>query len=194
MEVDPQTGMYTIPYDLSARRRIVEARRSGECLSRRSLYALETVAWRDSLPTAYLDKFGRHAQADAAEKCVGPIVYGFTPPDFNPEIFLPPSTGRRVFFVGRNPGEIVQCPNETIPNDWQPVWAILIERRDKGTVIYCGSDPADEAPGTTGCKSQKLCRLWKEILWYRRKQIADPSHSTLRALWRKYREVARHVG
>jgi hypothetical protein len=193
MDPDPQTGMYTIPYALRARRLIIEVRRGGECLSRRSLYALETVTWRDLVPTAYLDKFGRNTQAEAAETCVGPIVYGFTPPDFNPEVFLPPSAGHRVYFVGRNPGEIVLCPNETIPDDWQPVWAILMERRGKGTVAYCGRDPANEAPGTTGCKTQRHRRLWKEILWFRRKQIADPSHSVLRALWRRYQEVAHRV-
>jgi hypothetical protein len=193
MDVDPQTGMYTIPYALCAHRLIVEARRGGECIRRRSLYALEPVAWHDSVPTAYLDKFGRRTQAEATEKCVGPIVDGVTLPDFDPEVFLPPSAGHRVYFVGRNPGEIVECPNETIPDDWLPVWAILMERRGKGTVVYCGRDPASEAPGTTGCKAQKRRRLWKDILWYRRKQIADPSHSTLRGLWRRYKEVAHHV-
>jgi hypothetical protein len=193
MGIDPQTGMYAIPYDVSARRLIVEVRRGEECLSRRSLYALETVAWQDFAPTAHFDKFGRYTRAEAGETCSGPIVYGFTPPDFDPEVFLPPTTGTRVYFVGRNPGEIVQCPNETIPDDWRPVWAILMERRGKGTVVYCGRDPANEAPGTTSCRAQKQRSLWKEILWYRRKQIKAPSHSTLRALWQRYKEVAHSV-
>lgn len=193
MEVDPQTGMYDVLQGLSARRLIVEARSGGECIRRRSLYALETVAWRDLVPIVYFDKFGRRTQADAAETCTGPLVYGFTAPDFSPEVFLPPSSGRRVYFVGRNPGEIVECPNETVPDDWLPVWAILTERRGKGTVVYCGRDTAHEAPGTTICKARKRCRLWKEILWYKRKQMAEPSQPALRALWRRYKEVAQHV-
>lgn len=190
---DPETGLYTIPDALCARRLIVEVRRNGECVRSRSLYAVETVAWRDAVSTACLDKFGLRSGGEAAETCVGPIVDGATPPDFNPEVFLPPSAGHRVYFVGRNPGEIIECPSETIPDDWQPVWAIPMQRRGKGTAVYCGTDPANEAPGTTGCRDHRRRRLWQKVLWYRRKQIAYPSHPTLRALWRKYREMAHRV-
>ncbi|MBI4773312.1 MAG: hypothetical protein HY788_03870 [Deltaproteobacteria bacterium] len=193
LDLDPETGMYTIPDAICAHRLIVEVRRDGECICRRSLYALETVAWRDTVPEVYLDKFGRHTESKAGETCVGPIVDGFTPPDFNPEIYFPPGAGHRVYFVGRNPGEIVECPNETIPMDWHPVWAIVMQGRGKGTAVYCGTDLANEEPGRTGCKDQKRCRRWRNVLWYSRKRITEPPHPTLRSLWGKYKEVARHV-
>jgi hypothetical protein len=193
LNITPETGMYSIPDALCARRLIVEIRRDGVCIRRRSLYARETVEWRDAVSTAYLDKFGRRIEDGAAETCVGTIVDGVTPPEFNPGIFLPPSAGHRVYFVGKNPGEIVECPNETISGDWQPVWAVLMQRRGKGIAIYCGTDPANEAPGTTGYENQKRRRLWKDILWYRRKRIVCPSHPTLRSLWQRYKEVAHHV-
>lgn len=193
MDIDPQTGMYTIPDHLCSRRLIVEARSDGKCIRRRSLYALETAVWRDVVSMGYGDKFGRRTEKRAAETCVGPLVDGVTPPDFHAEVFLPPSAGHRVYFVGRNPGEIVECPKESIPNDWQPVWAIPMQKRGKGTAVYCGTDPVNEAPGTASCKDQKRSRSWKEVLWYKRKRIAYPSHPMLRALWRRYREVARRV-
>ena len=193
LDPDSETGMYNIPDTLRANRIIVELRRNGESIRRRTLYALETAAWRDVVSTAYLDKFGRRVGVDAADTCIGSIVNGGTQPDFNPGIFLPPSAGHHVYFVGRNPGEIVECPNETIPDNWQPVWAIVMQKRGKGTAIYCGTDLAIEQPETTCCKDQKRRRLWREILWYRRKRITNPSHPTLCTLWRRYKEVAYNV-
>jgi len=163
------------------------------CICKRSLYAVEaveTVEWRDAV---HFDKFGRRTEGGAAETCVGSIVEGVTPPEFNPSIFLPPSAGHRVYFIGKNPGEIVECPNETISGDWQPVWAIMMQKRGKGIAVYCGTDPANETPGRASCNNQKRCRLWKKILWYGRKRIACPSHPTLRALWQRYKEAAQRV-
>ncbi|MGO9571936.1 MAG: hypothetical protein ACLP5H_30805 [Desulfomonilaceae bacterium] len=193
LTITPETGMYRIPDCLCARRLIVEVRRDGACIRRKSLYAVETVEWRNAVSRAHLDKFGQRTDSGAAETCVGSIVVGVTPPEFNPVIFLPPSAGHRVYFVGKNPGEIVECPNENIPGDWQPVWAVLMQGRGKGIAIYCGTDPANEAPVTAGCENQKRRKLWKDILWYRRKRIACPSHPTLRSLWQRYKEVAHHV-
>jgi len=193
LDIDPETGRYSIPGDLCARRLIVEVRREGVCIRRRSLYAVETIEWRDVVSIAHLDKFGRRTEDGATETCVGSIVDGVTPPEFNPGIFLPPSAGHRIYFVGKNPGEIIECPNETISGDWQPVWAVLMQKRGKGIAIYCGTDPANEAPGTAGCENQKRRRLWKDILWYRRKRIACPSHPALRSLWQQYKEVAHRV-
>jgi len=184
---------YTIPDTLCAHRLIVEVRRNGECLRRRSLYTLDTLAWQDTVSTASFDKFGRRSDGMAAETCVGPIVDGVTSPDFTSEIFLPPTTGHRVYFIGRNPGEIAECPKEAIPDDWQPIWAIMMHRRGKGTAVYCGKNPAIEAPGETICNSQKRRGLWKEILWHGRMRIACPTHPALRALWQRYKEVAHYV-
>lgn len=193
LDIDPGTGIYTIPDTLRAHRFIVEVRRDRECIRKKSLYAIKTMAWRNAVPKAYLDKFGRRTEVEARETCVGPIVDGVTPADFNPEIFLPPSAGRRVYFVGRNPGEVVECPNEALPVDWQPVWAIITQRRGKGTAVYCGTDPASEEPGRNACNDRRRRRLWKVVLWYKRKRITEPSHPILRALWARYKEVAHHV-
>lgn len=193
LESESETGMFRIPDTFCSNRLIIEVRDERECLRRRSLYAMETLAWRDTVPTAYLDKFGHRVENGATEKCSGPIVDGVKPPEFNPEIFLPPSTGRRMYFVGRNPGEIADCPKEPIPNDWRPVWAILMHKRGKGTAVYCGTEPATEAPGTTICVDRKRRSLWKEILWHGRMRITCPTHPTLRALWQRYKEVAHSV-
>lgn len=193
LDHNPETGIFTIPDTLRANRLIVEVRRDNKCIRKKSLYALDTTEWRDAVPTMYLDKFGQRTSDEAEETCVGPIVHGATSADYNPEVFLPPTAGRRVYFVGRNPGEIVECPNETIPDDWLPVWAILTQRRGKGTAVYCGIDPTTEEPGTTVCSDRKRRRLWRVVLWTKRKRITEPSYPKLLALWRKYKEVAHYV-
>lgn len=190
LDRDPDTGFYVIPDSLYAHRLIIEVRHNGETLRRRSLYTLENLECHDAANSVYLDKFGRRAETGAGETCVGPIVNGFNPPEFRPEVFVPPDTGHRVYLVGRNPGEIVEFPNEY---DWQPIWAISIQRRGEGIAIYCGMDPTKDAPGNCDCKDQKRRRLWKDILWYGRKRIESPKNPRLRALWRKYVEVAHNV-
>ncbi len=193
LERDPETGLYSIPDALCARRLVVEVKRNGGRIRSRSIYSVETVAWREAGVTAGVDRFGRRTGDGAAERCVGPIVEGATPPPFDPGTFLPPSAGNRVYFIGRNPGEIVECPDEAIPGDWRPVWAVPMKKGGVGTAVYCGASPSNETPGTVGGKDQRRRRLWKEVLYHKRKLIGFPSHPALRTLWRQYREVAEHV-
>lgn len=193
LECDAETGLFSIPDALCARRLVVEVKRNGDRIRSRSIYSIETVAWRDVGASAGLDKFGRRIGVEAVERCVGSRVHGFTPPEFSPGVFLPPSAGHRVYFIGRNPGEIAECPDETIPDDWRPVWAVPMKKGGAGTAVYCGANPANETAGKTGSRDQKRRRLWKEVLFHKRKLIGFPSHPALRALWRQYREAAEHV-
>jgi hypothetical protein len=192
LDRDAETGFYSIPDALCARRLVVEVKRNGERIRSRSIYSVETVAWRDVGAGAGLDRFGRRAADGAADRCVGPLVDGFTPPPFDPGTFLPPGDGRRVYFIGRNPGEIVECLTESLPDGWRPVWAVPMQGGD-GTAVYCGVNPANEAPGGGGSNDHRHRRLWKEVLWNLRRRIASPSHPALARLWREYKGVAEHV-
>lgn len=193
LELNQETGLYSIPAALCARRLEVEIRRNGDRIRSRSIYSVETVAWREAGLTGGLDRFGRRTSEGAVERCVGPIVEGTTPPTFDAGTFLPPGAGHRVYFIGRNPGEIVECPNETLPGDWRAVWSVPMKKRGMGTAIYCGADPAKETPGESGSKDHRRRKLWKEVLWHMRKRIACPAHPVLSVLWRQYRGVAEHV-
>ncbi|HMP90812.1 MAG TPA: hypothetical protein PJ991_11465 [Kiritimatiellia bacterium] len=193
LDLDPETGLYSIPNALCARRLVVEVKRNGERIRSRSIYSIETVVWRDVGAGAGLDRFGRRATDATADRCVGPSVDGFNPPPFDPGSFLPSGAGHRVYFIGRNPGEIAMCPDEAIPDNWRPVWAVPMQGRHKCRVIYCGTNPSNELPGATGCNDRRRRVLWKEILHVRRKQIDSPSHPALARLWREYKGVAEHV-
>ena len=193
LSADMDTGLYVIPDTLNARKLVIEARQDGECVRRRSLYAVEGHDGPEIFPRIRLDRFGFSDADSGSEACVGPITRGFTPPDFNPEILLPPGAGHRVYFIGRNPGEIVEYPNQKISNNWKPVWAVCMKKRRKGTAIYCGTDLENDVPGTAKCTDRRRLRLWKELLWYKRKQILVPSHKRIRALWTNFRKVAHRV-
>lgn len=188
-----ETGFYHIPDNLCVRRFLIEVRRDNECIKRRSLYAMEELIWRDAEKPLQYDKFGRRIYGEATEYCIGPMVSGAESPEFNPAVFLPPSLGYRIYFIGRNPGEIVECPSETMSEKWTPVWAIIMEKKGKGNTVYCGIDPSNEEPKSILCGDPKHRRLWKEMLWHKRKQIYCSFPPTLLALWRKYLDVAQHV-
>jgi hypothetical protein len=190
---DPETGLFSLPSDLCSRRLIVEVRCNGECIRRRSLYALETVAWLDREATAKTDKFGITIGDEETGSCTGIIVDNYDPPAFSYETFMPPTDGNRLYLIGRNPGEVVVCPREPIPDSWKPVWAVSMKKRGKGCAIYCGSDLGSEKPTQARSVDGKRVRNWREVLWYKRKQISVPSHPQLRALWNEYREVAHRV-
>lgn len=193
LDRDPETGLYSIPDSLCARRLVIEVKRNAERIRARSIYSVETVAWRDVGAVAGLDRFGCRATDGAADRCVGPIVEGATPPPFDAGAFLPPGDGRRVYFIGRNPGEIVESPAEAMPDGWRPVWAVPMQGRRKCRAIYCGANPSSETPQTGECNDRRRRDLWKEILHVRRKQVDPPTHPALGALWRQYKRVAEHV-
>lgn len=193
LDIDPKTGTYSIPSCLRSRRLVVEVMRDGKCIRKRSLYVVATTSWRDISANVRIDRHGVRSDSEALESCVGPILFGAASPEFDPQAFLPPSVGHRIYFIGRNPGEIVECPRENLADDWSPVWAIPMRKRGKGVAVYCGSNPNEEEPGTLSCADRRKLRCWKEVLWSKRKRIASPTHPSLRALWRRYREVAQHV-
>lgn len=185
------TDLHEIPDGLCGCRLLIEVRRQDECVCRRSIYTLEAVEWLDIAATTRVDRFGLQTAGNSAEHSVGPLVYGYEPPRFNPEIFLPPSKGSRVFFIGRNPGEIAVSPGEPIPRDWAPVWAIPM--RDRGHAIFCGTDPAASTPTMIAKGDKRRVKKWKEILWYNRRRIEPPQHPAIGRLWRAFKEIAERV-
>jgi len=183
-------GQFSIPDEVTDRRLVIEVRRDGEPIRKKSLYAFEPSAGVNNIQISHLDRFGKRGNGETSQSCSGIIVDGFAPPDLSLGVFLPPSEGNRVYFIGRNAGEIVECPRETISDDWKPVWAVIMKKKGKGNAIYCGLDPSDEKPKRTQCMDHQRLRLWKEVLWHKRKRISIPSLPALQALWKDYKEVA----
>lgn len=127
----------------------------------------------------------------------GVLTIGFRPAvdGFERPLMLTPGIelrAPRVLFIGQAPGQIYSWPTETPAREWYPVWAVPMGRR--GHAVYCGSDigaaaPVHDQPDT----DRDRVRLWKHILWHRRKRIREPEEPALVALWRSYVEAARRV-
>ena len=191
LAADETTGAFEIPSALSVRRLIVQARQGAGHVRSRSIYTTDTAPWRSIQATARLDRFGCFVSESAVESCAGPAVDEFIPPPFRPEVFVPPTERCKVFLVGKNPGEITVYPAERMPQQWEPIWAIPMER--EGYAMYCGTNPEYSSPGHNRVTDRRRVKLWQEVLWYKRKLIVSPSRPALRKLWKEYQEAAHHV-
>ncbi|MEE8208264.1 MAG: hypothetical protein V3T88_04825 [Nitrosomonadaceae bacterium] len=192
LSLDQGTGLYNIPKTLSASKLIIEARRNSECICKKTLYTLATMDWRDIEDEMYIDKFGKCILDRVDDSCVGPLVKKYVPPEFHPEFFLPQSDGSRIYYIGRNPGEISIYPKELLPKTWSPIWAVFFRRR-KGYAVYCATDQYNSTPTMDSLSDRKRVKKWKKLLWYYRSRIEPPNHPVTRQLWSSYKKLARRV-
>lgn len=123
----------------------------------------------------------------------GALVIGANAPPFDYSALVMAQEERRVFFVGREPGQVVSWPTEPHPTEWQPVWAIPM--RQRGRAIFCGTSISESEPMPlqSKCGDRRKLRAWKEVLWVRRKRIAPPEHRSLKTLWARFQEEASRV-
>lgn len=197
VELVPEEGVYQLPASLPAGAPLAfEIRRGQDVLRQQPLSLLDDFDWRGVAPRQRFDAFGSPLDAPqttrasvAGAALAGSLlsVASFSPP---PACF----SGRRVFFIGPAPGQIVSWPSEALPKTWSPVWAVPMARR--GRAIFCGTrgngPPGGVGPGSP--YSRREVRRWKQVLHYWRRRVAPPAEgAALLDLWRQYQEAARHV-
>lgn len=191
-------GIYELPKDIPAETKLVIEAQIGEgTFKRHSLYLVEKFPWQFQIHTKQFDSFGNRQmnvdnQNEGDDGVAGALVTGVNFPPFNFNTFLPIQGKQRIFFVGKEPGQVVIWPLESLPTDWMPVWAVS-KGRHRGQVMFCGSNLAESQPSISKCRDRKKIRLWKEILWIDRKKISPPTQPNLRALWKKFQKEAEHV-
>ena len=189
-----EQGFYEIPEEaLTTKEVYIEARLNGERVRRLSLYLIDDFPWIDRNTQNRFGHFGESvADTDENSPSVnGALVIGTQSPPFDYSTIVAAHEDRRVFFIGREPGQIVNWPSEPHPTAWLPVWAIPM--RQRGKAIFCGADVLKSEPRQSKCSDKRKLKGWKAILWYRRKRIAPPEQKNLRDLWDKYQEEARRV-
>jgi hypothetical protein len=189
-------GIYELPTDTSTETKLeIEGRQGEDVLRRCSLFLVEDFCLPDSISTQQFDRFG-YCQTDVDNKSAGiagALVRGVNSPPFNFNTLLPVQGKQRIFFVGREPGQVVSYPSEPLPTDWIPIWAIALGRR-YGQAMFCGTNLVESEPMQSRCRDRKKLRQWKEILWHRRKRILlSLGDCRLQALWRKFQKEAEHV-
>jgi hypothetical protein len=143
------------------------------------------------------DSSGQILTGDVSIPCAtGAVVAGIDPAASSvfPQA-LPTYLSRRIVFLGSRPGEIADWPDEDLPEEWQPVWAVAKSGKDNWTVHFCGHPGGAEiAPDPNHALSDRQAvKRWKEAIWVRRKKTEYPVLPKIRAIWTKYREVAKRV-
>ncbi|MEG3849322.1 hypothetical protein QT971_09900 [Microcoleus sp. herbarium19] len=187
-------GIYELPADIPGETKLLIEARSGEDIIKRcSLLLVENYSLPSQSNAQQFDRFGNLQTGDNESASVaGALVRGVDFPDFNFNTFLPIQGKQRIFYVGKEPGQIAICPAESLPTDWEPVWAIS-KGRHRGQAMFCGTNLAESQPSLSKCKDRKKMRAWKEILWHDRKIISPPDRSNLKALWKQFQKEAERV-
>jgi hypothetical protein len=191
-ELKAEGTTYRLPSRLPREQKLhAEACRSSQVIRSQPFFVIEDFTWQWSTPLAFLDRFGapKDLSLPKAEGATGGLVTGFSPSRVAYALHPSCFERRRVYLVGREPGQIVSWPAEELPTGWQPVWAIPLERR--GRAIFCGTDvggsePLPARPGT----DRKKLSLWREVLYHRHKRIGAPPSPRLAQLWKKFQEAA----
>ena len=159
---DEGTGLWEIPDTLQARRLVIEVSRENECISRRSLYSMDTTSWRGIPIAISLDRFGQRHSGSTHEACCGQSYTVSHRLNSTRKYSSRPGGDNRVFYIGRNPGEIAISPSEPVPRDWSACVAIPIRKR--GCAIYCATDLNASAPTSDPYSDRKRIKRWKEVL------------------------------
>lgn len=187
-------GIYELPADTPGETKLLIEARSGDDIIRRcSLLLVENYSLPSQSNAQQFDRFGKlHTGENGSTGVAGALVRGVDFPDFNFNTFLPIQGKQRIFYVGKEPGQIAICPAESLPTDWEPVWAIS-KGRHRGQAMFCGTNLAESQPAMSKCKDRKKMRAWKEILWHDRKKISPPDRQNLKALWKQFQKEAERV-
>lgn len=183
--------LYTLPPEALAQSDLLIAAPGNEATRR--LFLADDEFQLAPLPRAGFGRFGERLTNFATESpsLSGAALSNFATPAFAFHTLAEVQGERRVYFIGRQPGQIVACPYEPLPEDWQPVWAVPL--RQQGKAIFCGASLATAGPLPLAGGDRKKLRLWKEVLWHSRKRITPPAHKGLSELWRKFQQEAQLV-
>lgn len=124
----------------------------------------------------------------------GAVVFYFSNYPEAP-IGAPTYLSHKIIFLGSLPGQICKWPDERLPTNWKPIWAIAKSGRKYWQIHFCGSlsDLKNIPPICRKNKDSRSIKLWKEYIWVNRKVNIYPRIQSLFELWKIYEECARNV-
>ena len=186
-------GIYQLPTYITAGTKIeIEARRGEDVIKRLFLFLEESFAIETIKLAPYLDYFGNF-YSNLDNKIAGVIgawIGGVNCPLFDFNTLLPLQGRQKIFFVGKEPGQIVTFPDETLPLDWHPVWAIA-KGRLFNKAMFCSSSLKESEPHRSTCNDKIKLQQWQEILSTR--TLPPLEDNRLQDLWKKFQKEAQRV-
>jgi hypothetical protein len=135
---DEEEGIYTFPSIVETDKVLmVQVHQDNKLICQRSLVLKANFSYIHPLINKRFDRFGRLISEEYADSpgIAGAIVdkINVTPSPYS--IPLSIVGERRIFLIGREPGQIVRFPIEPLPERWKPIWAIPMSR--EGRAVFC---------------------------------------------------------
>jgi len=193
-KLEKQDGeLYRIPEDFQTEGEYrITAKAENEIVKRKYFFLQSQTRWKKA-PAVTLNRFGLAREQESQETNTGKSQEG-SPSEFPlnllPDLLLKSSS--KVYLIGATPGQVLEWPNEGLPEDWQAVWAVP----KGGQARYCwpGNSPPDPQPvpdlNRPGGLLYPLSKInsWKQVLYHWRRRTKSPEHHA--RLWRQYQNHA----
>jgi hypothetical protein len=187
-------GIYELPLDIQVNTKIeIEARNGKDIIKHLSLFLVEDFSFQTSAKIPKLNKFGLiHINQDENYSgVIGAFVDGINCDAFDFNTLLPVQGKQHIIFMGKEPGQVVSYPQESIPLDWYPVWAIAKGKLfDKA--MFCGTSLKESEPSLLICKNKEKLILWKKILLDKR-TLPPIEDIRMQKLWEKFKKGAKRA-
>lgn len=193
------SNTYELPVNTSVNTKIeIEARNDYDIIRRLSLYLVENSSLgslniSNKLPQ--IDSVGNVQinQDNNLSGVTGAWVTKSDCPEFNFNTLLPIQGKQQIVFLGTEPGQVASYPQEPLPIDWQPVWAIA-----KGSFFdrakFCGTSLKECEPKVSKARDKNKISLWKKILLDNSKRTFPPiEDARFKNLWERYQKEAKRV-
>lgn len=100
---------------------------------------------------------------------------------------IPTYLSHRIVFLGSKAGQIVNWPDESIPDGWTPVWAVAKIRRDKWKAYFIGDPEKAMQPPDKLTRTLYDWKKWKSVF---KLNVVPPGLTKLVQLWRSYKKEA----
>lgn len=189
---------YELPKNLEAGKTLtIEVTKNGDKIcNTRTIRLIKPVLIEDFSKVPKRDKFGDIIDDNSTLNgyVQGAVVYGQSSECFSDvPTSLPTYLSNRIIFIGFIPGQIVKWPEEGLPIEWEPVWAISKSKRDL-EIHFCGKrEYLEKIPNKESIYDRKKTKEWKKYIFINRNKNKIPSLPRLKELWIKYEKVAEDV-
>lgn len=190
-------GSYDIPEELASGATVIsiDVHYAGQS-NRRTIYLAAPINWMLPPESRWFDKW--HAPVSNETDPLGAISGAIVVSSVKmPSVAAYPllieglvlSTCRRIVLVGDTPGALLDWPTED-PSDltFDPIWAIAYG--DGAEAYYCKTPVAAPKSYPVRSFNRYEVRMWREIIWYRRRTIRPPRDPGLGRLWRQFVRAA----
>ena len=94
---------------------------------------------------------------------------------------------KTIYLIGNTPGQIVVWPTDSLPESWSPIWMIQFKTYKKATACLIGNIKEINS-GEQGFSKEQI-KLWKKIVWHKRKRIK----SKPKKQWKSWTKRAKNV-